>query len=459
MQRRRMFAWIAIVILLICLGGLLFWIASPRVLSTTPPSGSTGAAPAEPFVVEFSRAMDGGSIASRLLISPTVAVQVTVQGGRAQIAPQTPWRSGQRISIHLAPGARTESWPGLGSLQAYEWTFTVRPLMLAYLWPASGLANLYALSPTTGQVVQLTQGAGARDFDPSADGQWIYYTADTGDGGSQIMRISRQAQDSQAIKPEMVFDCPAATCRAPQVSPDSSRLAFERAPVGLNASAAEVAVWVLDLASRQAQSVAPAGETTRYPAWSQTGWLALYNATRQAYQLYPPGQGQPVSVANQLGDPGAWQPDGQVFVAAEYFEENLNLLDTTSSGHLLSYSSSAGGSFHDLTNANNIEDAMPVFSPDGKRLAFARKYLDPQRWTPGRQLWVMDATGGEARALSNDPFYNYYDMAWSPDGRQIAFVRFNQNVLTDPPELWLVNADGSDPIQLVIGGYAPAWIP
>jgi hypothetical protein len=41
----------------------------------------------------------------------------------------------------------------------------------------------------------------------------------------------------------------------------------------------------------------------------------------------------------------------------------------------------------------------------------------------------------------------------------IAYARFNQAKLSELPELWMINADGSNPIQLVIGGYSPTWIP
>ena len=52
-----------------------------------------------------------------------------------------------------------------------------------------------------------------------------------------------------------------------------------------------------------------------------------------------------------------------------------------------------------------------------------------------------------------------YDFAWSLDGEQLAFVRFDVGAPTNPPELWLVNADGSEPLELVVGGYAPQWVP
>jgi hypothetical protein len=71
----------------------------------------------------------------------------------------------------------------------------------------------------------------------------------------------------------------------------------------------------------------------------------------------------------------------------------------------------------------------------------------------------MRPDGSEAHPLTQAGDDNHFDFAWSLDGKQIAFVRFNQMVLTDPAELWLIDADGSHPLELVVGGYDPRWIP
>jgi Tol biopolymer transport system component len=132
--------------------------------------------------------------------------------------------------------------------------------------------------------------------------------------------------------------------------------------------------------------------------------------------------------------------------------------DAISASHLIHFDSETAES-RDLSRGPFVEDTSPSFSPDGSHLAFARRYLDANRWTPGRQAWVMRADGSEAIALTNAPSYSHSAFAWSPDGRQIAYLRFNQETLTDPLELWTVESDGSNPTQLVIGGFAPQWIP
>jgi Tol biopolymer transport system component len=74
-------------------------------------------------------------------------------------------------------------------------------------------------------------------------------------------------------------------------------------------------------------------------------------------------------------------------------------------------------------------------------------------------MWIIDTAGEVGHALTDDPLYNHYDFAWSPDGSQIAYARFNKDVLTEPPEIWIMNADGTGATRLITGGFSPQWIP
>ncbi len=93
--------------------------------------------------------------------------------------------------------------------------------------------------------------------------------------------------------------------------------------------------------------------------------------------------------------------------------------------------------------------ALPVWSPDGKHLAFTRQ-------AGGKfQLWMVRAEGGDERRLATDmSSINYgilpyqrtetHNYSWSPDGNQIVYSA-NRNGLWN---LWLAAADGSRDSQL-----------
>lgn len=409
-----------------------------------------------PLRLTFSQPMQAESVEARLAIEPPVQGEFAWEGNTLTFLPDQPWPAGAAVTVTLTSGARASGGLGLPMLRGASFTFSVSNPQILYLFPTSGPADLYLLAPENGLPERLTtiQG-GILSFSVTRDGRQIYFAARNG----QIYRLDRISQETSVVVP-----CPQADCSEPQVSPDGSYLAYVRTPVSVDGPRAYPQVWLQPLPDGEAQLADPQAISTRLPGWSSQGWLAYYDEIEQQYRMVNPLTGSRQAFENQTGESGAWSADGESFIAPEIFLIPNAYLGSTGSlepmptSHLLRYELDSGQS-QDLTGEDTLEDTAPAVSPVGQKIAFARKYLDPARWTPGRQLWIMNPDGTQGQALTEAPFYNHSSIRWKPDGSQLLYVRSNQTDLSQPLEIWQINANGSKPIRLIIGGFAPQWIP
>jgi len=106
-------------------------------------------------------------------------------------------------------------------------------------------------------------------------------------------------------------------------------------------------------------------------------------------------------------------------------------------------------------------DSGPMYSPDGREIAFRRRIEDGTEGGNG-EIFLMNADGSEPRVLAPHVAQDAAP-AWSTDGTQIAFMsrRLGPDS-SQPNHLWVVQVDGQDAWQAVSQesggvGHAPAW--
>jgi len=101
----------------------------------------------------------------------------------------------------------------------------------------------------------------------------------------------------------------------------------------------------------------------------------------------------------------------------------------------------------------------PRWSPDGTKLAYQRNV---DGGTP--QVFVINVLGTGRQQIGNHPHGSSFP-TWSPDGTKLAYSAASAGGSSGSSEIWVMNADGSDPHQLTHcyshGGrcLAPDWHP
>jgi Tol biopolymer transport system component len=339
---------------------------------------------------------------------------------------------------------------------------------LLYLAPASASADLFALDLDSFELVALTENASISAFDISADAAFIIYASASNSSGNALWKLDLATRNSL-----LLLDCGTNVCDSPKISSDDRYLAYSLQ----SEQSADPQIWILNLEDEATSLASREGHAAFSPIWSLDGRLTFYNQTSAAYETVLPDSPTRIITQNSIGGPLSWAFDGLSFIAAEAFPASSTILRGTSGeaslqtpdpetqsaveitvSALLRYSADSQQSLVDY-GYDLIEDANPIISPDGNWLAFSRKYLDEIRWTPGRQLWLLDLQNAELFQLSDDPNFQVSSMSWNSDSTRLAFVRANRTAFNQPLEIWVINHDGSAGQLLAVDAFGPEWLP
>ena len=197
----------------------------------------------------------------------------------------------------------------------------------------------------------------------------------------------------------------------PSLSPDGSEVAF----------CWKGDIYVKPVGSEAVLQITNDPAVDSWPAWSPDGSQIAFVRNGQVFLTSPLGGGER-RVSESAGRV-AWTPDGSALLVLQ----KASALGTSIFRVTLATREKQRLTFPSDLTPGDLDMAI---SPDGRTVAFCRVVQ-----TIGCELFVIAASGGEARQLTNDQSM-IYGMAWTPEGREILFASTRQN----STRLWRISA-------------------
>lgn len=292
-------------------------------------------------------------------------------------------------------------------------------------------------------------------------GHLIAFASMRAGGLPQIYTMNSDGSNQQRL-----FEASGGACQ-PAWSPDGKKLAYV-SPCNRRADSYtnNTGIYIYDL-ERDVSLSLVTDQTSDYdPAWSPDGTMLAFTSLRNGHeQIYlivlpetlygstnpAPPTLEPLSVirlnetpANEPARQPVWSPDGKRIA---YSQKRFN------TWRIWMMNSDGSEQTEIIKNASATSDYLPFWAPDGARLFYCN--TNPELTAPAK---LMLNLVGSAESQPVSEYTPITDISLSFDGKALVFESSNGS----NPDIYMMLSLGSDPIRLTDNpgvDFDPAWQP
>jgi Tol biopolymer transport system component len=426
------------------------------VLAAAPAEGAQTASVRSAVRLVFAEPMDVNSLDGRLDVQPSISGTLRASGAAVIWTPAQALEPDADYTVTVRAGG--VSVRGRAMLRDHALHFRTRRPRVAYLAPSQGAADLYLLDPGTGETKRVTsEPYGVHDFAIAPDGERAVITVNRSDEGERDLYLLDLASGAR----ELLLRCDAQVCQTASWSADGTRIAFERRELvqrAIGKLPGPARVWLMDVATRE--TVPLFADTQRLgslPTWSPVDdRLAFVDMNESAITVIdtaaPADPNSIVQLPSNLGDPGAWSPDGMQLIYPD-----ITPLEDRGYNQVLR-ADFARDVITTVFPISTVNDAAVTFAPSGGRIAFSRQEAG-SRALIGAQIWTARPDGANPQRLTSDYAFSHFEISWSPDERWLTAQRFELAAPYARPQVWLVDVASGEGRLLAEDAMQPAWAP